>query len=166
MQKEFSTSLDGASKIITGLCGPLFLLWPTIMLIALRNEPDKSYQWLLMVIGVLLIITFVGCYLFWPIKYILDKENLCIVRKIGTKKYELSTLKSATAISKKDMGFVLRVFGNGGIFGYTGKFTSKTYGRMNWYVTNQANLILIELKDGDQICISPDDVAGFVKGLK
>jgi uncharacterized membrane protein (Fun14 family) len=64
------------------------------------------------------------------------------------------------------MGIALRVLGNGGIFGYTGGFATKALGRMQWYITNQQNIVLIKLRNGKLICVSPDDVPGFVSAMK
>jgi hypothetical protein len=165
LPKQFSASLDGVSKVLTAVMAPIFMLWPAYMLWALRNETDKSYQVWFIAISVVLFIIFLGCFYFWPKSYELTQDELIIHRQFSKVIILRSDLASAEAIPKKEMGFVIRALGNGGIFGYTGNFTSKNYGRMRWYVTSQQNIVLLTKKDGAQICISPDDVVGFVETL-
>jgi hypothetical protein len=165
MHQQFNCKLDAVSKIITALMGPIFILWPWVILVALKNEPDRSYQYLLMAIGILLLIVYVGCYLYMPLHYSINKSTLSIARKINTTHYNIADINTIQATSKKEMGFVLRVMGNGGIFGYTGYFNCKSIGRMLWYVTNTQELILIKFINGKSICLSPSDAAGFVEAI-
>jgi hypothetical protein len=162
----FEAKLDGLSKIITGLMGPLFVIWPWYLIFSLRTQPDKSYMWLTAVIGVVLIILFIGCYLFMPKSYTLNDGNLSIQRLKGDAAFSISEIASAKAITKIDMGVTIRIMGNGGIFGYTGFFTNKTFGRMNWFVTDKDKMIIIALTNGKHIVISPDDTEGFLKSIK
>jgi hypothetical protein len=166
MAKNFTASLDTPSKIITGLCAPLFLIWPAVLLYVLRTQPDQSYLWLMIVIAVLLPLIFIGCYLLYPKSYTVTNSSLQINRPIGALTIDKKDIKSGEFIPKKDMGVALRMLGNGGIFGYTGYFTTKQLGRMLWYVTYQEKMVLITLTSGKIICVSPDDVTGFVAAMK
>ena len=165
MSKYFKASLDTVSKIITGLVSPIFTLFPIILFFALRNEADKSYLPYFVLLCLMLWVAFAYCILFWVKGYSLAEGQLVIQRQWKNKTYALSEIKSANYITKKDRGFVIRVMGTGGIFGYTGYFTSKQHGRMQWFVTNQEKLIVVELTNGKFICISPDDTDGFLKAL-
>jgi hypothetical protein len=165
MAKHFSASLDTVSKIITGLVGPIFTLFPLYFFISLRNHPDKAYMPYYIGIIIFLWIAFAFCFLYWVKGYTIENGQLIIHRRIGDKMYDLQNFKSAESITKLEMGFVIRILGNGGVFGYTGFFTSKKHGRMQWFVTSQEKLMIIEMRDGKYICISPDDGAGFVKAL-
>jgi len=58
----------------------------------------------------------------------------------------------------------IRLFGSGGLFGYTGLYWSKSVGRFSSYVTNRSHSILID-SDSKKIMISPDDVSGFMEAV-
>jgi Bacterial PH domain len=165
LPQTFSASLDGVSKVLTSIMAPIFLLWPAYMMWALRNETDKSYQVWFIGVSVVLFIVFLGCFYFWPKQYEVTESEIIIHRQFSKVSIAKNEVATAEAVPKKEMGIVIRALGNGGIFGYTGNFTSKQYGRMKWYVTNQQNIVLLTLKDGKQICISPDDIAGFIATL-
>ncbi len=163
--KIFDAKLDGLTKTITGLMGPVFVLWPWILIFALRNETDKSYQGLIIFLGIVLLILFIGCYLYMPKQYSIEDGKLIITRPKGNIIFNLSDIATANAVSKIDMGIVVRIMGNGGIFGYTGFFTNKTFGRMNWFVTNKEKMIVIKLKNEKHITVSPEDGIGFLKAI-
>jgi hypothetical protein len=83
---------------------------------------------------------------------------LIIERPVGKKIFRLSDITSVEVPSKESMRWTIRTFGNGGLFGYWGKFTNKTYGNMTWYATRRSNYILIKIKER-QIVITPDDIS-------
>jgi hypothetical protein len=80
--------------------------------------------------------------------------------------YSLSDILKVEKTDTQAMGFLIRMFGNGGIFGYTGYFTSKTFGRMRFFVTNKNKLVLVHLNNGKKIALSPDDQDEFLKAMK
>jgi fumarate reductase subunit C len=164
-EQFFKASLDTVSKIITSLMAPIFTIFPIYLFFSLRNEPDQSLHIYFIGIIVLLNLIFVGCVLYWVKGYTVNETQLIIHRLKGKKIFLLADIAKHEALTKKEMGFVLRVLGNGGIFGYTGFFTNKTFGRMNWFVTSQQNLVIITLNNNKVIAVSPDDVVGFRKLL-
>jgi Bacterial PH domain len=166
LNKYFLASLDTVSKIITGLVSPIFTLFPIILFFALRAQPNQNYIPYFIGVTLLLWVIFAYCVLFWVKGYTITGEHLIINRVWKDKTILLQDLKSAESITKSDMGLVLRYLGNGGVFGYTGFFSNKQYGRMEWFVTSQEKLIVIELHNQKIICISPDDTADFIKTLK
>ena len=60
----------------------------------------------------------------------------------------------------------LRVFGNGGMFAFTGIFHNKRVGRFHAYVTDRGRAVFLELADGKKIAVSPDDPRGFVRRVR
>jgi hypothetical protein len=72
-------------------------------------------------------------------------------------------LTDSSSIEPAPNGFKgsIRLFGVGGLFGYTGLYWSKSVGRFTAYVTNRGHSILIK-SDSRQVMISPDDVEGFM----
>jgi hypothetical protein len=166
LNNYFSASLDTVSKIITGLLTPLFTIFPLILFFALRTQQDASYVPYFIGVTICLWVIFAYLVLYWVTGYSIVDGDLVIHRKWKDKTIALHTIQSAKAVSKEDMGFVVRYMGNGGMFGYTGFFSNKEFGRMEWFVTSSEKIIVLQLADSKIICISPDDVVGFIKVLK
>jgi hypothetical protein len=166
MQFEFKASLDTVSKIITGLVGPIFTLFPIYYWYMFSHGTDLKYEPAFIGLILVLLFIFALCIINWPKKYIIAGENLIIKNLVGQKVYNRHTFTAVQAVSKKEVGLALRIFGNGGVFGYTGWFTTKTFGRMRWFVTNSEKMIIITLQNGKNIAVSPDETEAFVKALK
>ncbi len=75
-------------------------------------------------------------------------------------------IASIRPLSESELGGEWRMAGNGGVFGYTGWFSSGKIGKMRWFVTQRKNYVLIELNSGSKILLSPDDVGGFMESMK
>lgn len=69
------------------------------------------------------------------------------------------TINEMTTLSAREIGTMIRTFGNGGLFGYYGKFHSSKLGSMTLYATQSKNRILIKTIHGSQIMITPDDLS-------
>jgi hypothetical protein len=165
--KTFAASLDNLSKIITGVLAPVFILMPWLIWSALRTQQKSQYESMLIGLAIILPLLFLLAYLMKPLSYTIDDEgSLSINAKLAGKKIALDQIKKAELVSKEQFGFLIRIMGNGGLFGYTGYFTAKDYGRMRWFVTNKDNTILLTLNNDTKVVVSPDDTAGFLKAIK
>lgn len=54
-----------------------------------------------------------------------------------------------------------KTFGNGGVLGYWGSFTSTSLDEFDFYAKNKKNPILVVVKKEGNIVVSPDDVIMF-----
>lgn len=61
-------------------------------------------------------------------------------------------------IPRDDLKWSIRTFGNGGVFGYYGKFFNNSFGSMTWFATRRENFVMLILKDGRKIVVTPDDL--------
>lgn len=165
MQK-FSAAFDNTSKILTAVLAPVFLIVPSSILLALRTQADKSYQGYMVGLCILLALIFIVVYLLSPQHYIVDGKTLQVVTKFKTFNYDLEKLEKAQSVTKDEMGFLIRIFGNGGLFGYTGFFTSKHFGRMQFWVTDTNKMALLIFAGNKKIVISPKETDSFIKALK
>ncbi|MCO4294169.1 PH domain-containing protein [Solitalea sp. MAHUQ-68] len=162
--KSFKASLDLASKIITAISGILFI--GIIILILLTGEEfinvDKPTGLLM---GSGLLILFIGLYLYHPTEYLVDDSFLIIKRPIGKLKIERRIFLKVNLVTKAEMGFTIRTFGNGGLFGYTGWFSNSLFGSMRWYATQRKNFVLIETSTSGKIVVTPDEQMDFAKSI-
>jgi hypothetical protein len=106
-------------------------------------------------VGILFIVLVVS-YLMSSTGYSISEKELNIIHPIGAKTLALEDIKSALEINKSDIMWSLRTFGVGGVFGFYGKFYNRKFGRMNFYMSQYKNLILIETQSGKKLVISPD----------
>jgi hypothetical protein len=64
------------------------------------------------------------------------------------------------------LGFVIRLFGSGGLFGWLGIFYSGKYGIFKMYGGAASPLVMITYGNGKKIGISPEDLDGFMEYFK
>lgn len=156
---EYKASLDQTSKIITGLITVLFVIiagwnfW--LMYTDLDSITDFSAN-ILSVIAILGIYAF--CYLFRPVKYVVEKNRLTIKRPLKDHYLELNKIKNAYITDKETMKWTIRTFGVGGLFGYYGKFRNKNFGNMTWFATKRHNYVVLETTNNRKIVLTPDDI--------
>ncbi|MEN9549889.1 MAG: hypothetical protein RIR12_2480 [Bacteroidota bacterium] len=158
----FTTSLDLFCKIVTAVVTVLFavIIYAQILQISEVGyaAPVSFSAFLILMYGLV--------FLYRPIKYVVDEDNITIKRVIASKRILLSNIASITAVKKKQLRWAIRLFGVGGLFGYWGSFSNGEFGRMTWYATNLNKAVMIESKNGKQIMITPNDVDGFINQVQ
>ncbi len=163
---DYKASLDTLAKVMSGGVFVLFLGIGLMSVNAIRDAAgDKTA--ILIHGGVLLLFVAIllGSWLFAPQSYTLDTTSLSINRPIGKVIINRSSIKEVRLIGDGELKSTIRTFGNGGLFGYYGKYYNSTIGHMTWYLTQSKNRILIVTNEGKKIVISPDD-AGLLNSLK
>jgi hypothetical protein len=90
-----------------------------------------------------------------PSGYVVTLKTIEIIRPFKSIKIRKEEIESISEIDTNQIGLGLRTFGSGGLFGYFGWYSSKKIGRHLSYTTNSNHLVLIKLKSGLKILISP-----------
>ena len=110
--------------------------------------------------GVLLLFvaTITISYLYSTNRYSVTNDELIIHRPINDRIINLSDITDIQNVDSTDFSGTIRTFGNGGLFGYYGKYYNSKIGNMTWHVTQKKNKILVRTQQGDKIIISPDDI--------
>jgi Bacterial PH domain len=157
---DFNASLDKLSKVVTVAVFVVFVVIGQHIvreMISANGDVEKPF----IHVGVLLlfVVTILGSYLFSTNRYTLNDTQLVINRPIGNKIINLTSITEIRAVDSSELAGTIRTFGNGGLFGYYGKFYNKKFGTTTWYATQRINRILILTKEGDKIVISPDDMS-------
>jgi hypothetical protein len=157
---EYKASFDALTKVIT--VGVIVLL----VVIGLRSvkallvaEGDTTTILLHTGILLLFVAIVVGGYLFSTQKYLVENNQLVIRRPIGERKISISDIAEIRLVTAGEMFGTIRTFGNGGMFGYYGKYYNRSFGSMTLYTTQKANRVFIRTKSGSKIIISPDDLS-------
>ena len=152
--KKHTSSLDILAKLIPSLIAVLGL----ILVFRLKEAAGAS----IVVVGGGIAVLIVATYLLRPRAIFIDNNGLTIDRMVKPVKITFADIKLIRALNAEEMKWSLRTFGNGGMFGYTGKYYNRTLGSMTWYVTQRKNYILIEKLDGKKIIITPDHPQDFL----
>ena len=166
---EYKASLDTLSKVITAGTFLLFVGVGYRSVKALLNA-NGDVTTILIHAAIILFLTGVltVSFLFSPRSYKLTKDHLIINRPIGDIQIALSEIEEARAIQEGEMNSTVRTFGNGGLFGYYGKYHNPQLGHMKFYTTKRNNRVLVKKTDGKKIIISPDndDLLNEMKSLR
>lgn len=112
--------------------------------------------------GFLFLMIYLLCLALKPIYYQISEKELMIKRLIKNVRISRSEIESLELIDKKAISGSIRTFGIGGLFGYIGKFSNFELGNMTWYVTRRDQPVLLKMKGGQKIILSPDDSEDFV----
>jgi len=146
-QQFFPASFDTTSKVISAIvCAVLAL----VVLV--------TRSW----IGIGVAVLAIGLSYAWsPRGYTLSGRTILVKRLIGHAQIPLEDVREARAATADDFRWAVRLFGDGGLFGYYGLFRTSNLGNCRWYLTSRANAIVIVTGE-KTVLVSPDDVPGFL----
>jgi hypothetical protein len=163
---EYKASFDTLTKVLT--LG-VIILFAYIGLKSVKAllvaEGDTTTILIHSVVIFVLLATLVVSYLFSTQNYLIDNNELVIKRPISERRISIADIEEIRLVGEADMTGTIRTFGNGGLFGYYGKYYNKTFGSMTLYTTQRANRVFIRTNSGSKIIISPDDLR-FIDKLK
>ncbi|MFN8154756.1 MAG: PH domain-containing protein [Bacteroidia bacterium] len=160
-RQRFSCSLDKFSKLITvylAVFGLALILIPGFF----AGDEFPERQWVIRSIGILIILLEFVFYLLSPTEYLLSAEGLLIERRWKPKLIPFDEIIIVRGPAEKELKWTVRTFGNGGLFGYTGRYYGKHIGSMIWYCTRKDKQVIIERKFKLPMVISPDEPAKLI----
>ena len=157
----FPASLDTTSKVITYSLMAFAVVFAGI-LFTTTNEPFL----LLLLPNAILPIIILFTWLYSPYAYSVMDAHLIVHRRIGDFRIALSTIRDVNTLDKKAMGWAIRTMGNGGLFGYTGWYTSSPQGRMRWFVRQQKNFVMLITADQKKFVLSPNEPDALVNAIR
>lgn len=157
----YKASLDNLAKIASISITLLFVF------ILYFQYPILQYEsyWLTIFISGLLVLTYAISLGYSPRSYQISGDYFVINRLFYDAKYERRKIEKVEILNKEQMGFAIRTFGVGGLFGYFGYYASKNQGSMLWYATQRENFVMIHFEGNKKIVLTPDDAIGFVAEL-
>jgi len=103
-------------------------------------------------------------YLYAPQGYVVDESGITVTRKRAPVHIEFESIKEVSRIERDRFMKSLRIFGNGGLFGYYGSFRNKELGNFKMYATHGDCGVLI---DADKTYVmTPDRADEFVEVVR
>ena len=118
--------------------------------------------WAMLVGAVLLAAVVLGCYLRAPVAYDLTGNQLTVRFRLGEKVF--APVTRCSVLSAR-LSWGVRLWGNGGLFGYYGLFTTSRLGKCTWYVTSRSKAVVV-VTDAKTTLFSPDDPASFIAAVR
>lgn len=147
---RFSASYDRTTKIVSATVAGFLLA----LALALQS----------VIVGSISVVLLVLAYAFSPRGYTIADEWILIDRLIGNVRVPLRGLREARRSTADDFRGAIRLFGDGGLFGYYGLFRTARLGKSHWYMTNRSNAVVVRTTDR-VVVVSPDDPESFLLAL-
>jgi len=123
--------------------------------------------WMALVLAVILWGTFAFVWVFYrPGRFEIHDGGLRIAFPIRSFCIPADEITAVEAISKSDLGFVIRTCGAGGLWGGFGRFWSRKMGRMLIYASRGDALVCIRRGQKPTLLISPDNREEFITELQ
>lgn len=113
-------------------------------------------------VGALLL---VFSYAFSPRGYTIREGSIIVRRLIGNVSISLDGVREARAATADDLRGCIRLWGDGGLFGYYGLFRTAKLGKSTWYVSNRAHRVVV-VTSAKTVVLSPDDVELFLAAVR
>ncbi|HEY1206433.1 MAG: PH domain-containing protein [Bryobacteraceae bacterium] len=147
---SFQASYDLTAKIVSLLA----LVVAFVAALASRS----------IVIAFLLFLGLCLAYAYSAREYVCEGRSVIVKRLVGDVTIPLDGLREARAAAKDDFCGCMRLWGNGGLFGYYGLFRTTKLGKCTWYVTNRKNAVVL-VAESKTVLLSPDDASGFLGAI-
>ena len=125
----------------------------------------KRAGWLRATVLVVAVGFLVGSWGLAPSGYTVDGQTLTVKRPLGDEVIQRAEITGARMFEEADSEGMSRTGGNGGLFGYYGKFKSDKLGEHRWYVTDTARRVVVETREG-AVVVSPEDPEKFIAAVK
>jgi len=142
---------DRTLKVVTALSCALLLA------IALFTHAP------IVVRGLMLLIVALS-YAYSPKGYEAGDRSIVVKRLIGNVRIPLDGLREARPAASDDFSGCIRLWGNGGMFGYYGLYRTSRLCKCTWYVTDRSKAVIV-VTDAKTVVLSPADVDGFLKAI-
>lgn len=104
-------------------------------------------------------------YAYSPRGYTISEQAILVQRLIGAARIPLDGIRELRIAGADDFEGCIRLFGNGGLFGYYGLYQTSKLGKCTWYVTNRANTVVV-ITGAKTVVFSPADVDGFLAAIR
>lgn len=161
MYQKFGARWSNRLKMITIFILAICIGIPITSFNRLYHQGADTWAIFLLFIPVLIA---VGSFFFAIRSYVITDSQI-IVNHIGwNRTFDIDQLTKATYEPHVTAGSV-RVWGNGGLFSFSGYFRNSTLRSYRAYMTNAADAVVLRFGE-DIVVISPDDPEKFVEALK
>jgi hypothetical protein len=148
--------LTGTTLFACLICaGVSILMWTEVG----REGAGRHAAW----VALLPLVVIAVAPLFMVRGYVVTADEILVQRPLWNTRFARNRLQSATADPGALRGSI-RLFGNGGLFSFTGVFQSAALGRYRAFVTDPARCVILRFSDR-VVVVSPADPPAFVEDV-
>lgn len=104
-------------------------------------------------------------WLFVPLGYEVTQDALLVRRPIGAVRVARRDIVSVERPAARAFGLGIRLCGSGGLYGVFGLFWSSSLGRFWIWGTRPDHLVLLRVRGGLPVIVTPDDDEGLAREL-
>jgi len=162
---RFNFNYDKKTILIT-IVATILIIFGMVKLIEFFSIAKGVFRYVSLLFFAFLALTLIFSYLLSPLSIILG-DKLIIDRIISKIYIDYSMIQEIFIFDAKElMASSIRVFGNGGLFGYYGRFKSDKLGNYYLYARRTSGkYCVIKTKDKTYV-FAPEDVDMFIAKLK
>lgn len=122
---------------------------------------------ILFVLGIPVLLLPAVAYASTPLGYMVNEREIMIDRKaLRPVRIPLQTITAVHPVPAATMAHAIRVYGTGGLFGWTGRYQVRGLGTVAMHATSLNRLVMIERRRRRPILISPDEPSTFLSDLR
>lgn len=147
----FRASYDSTTKILTAIVCVIFVV-----------PAASAHNGAIVGLGALLLAL---AYAYSPRGYTIQERSIVVRRLIGDARIALDGVREVRAGTGDDFRGCIRLWGNGGLFGYYGLFRTSKLGKSTWYVTNRSHAVVV-VTAARTVVLSPDEVDPFLEAIR
>lgn len=150
--QSFTASVDSRAWVITSI-----VIGVILTCVAMTR---------MMLVGVLGAVMIAVSYALSPRCYAVSSSVLVVKRRLWRSvAISLESIRELRPATVEDFRGALRLWGNGGVFGYYGVFQTAKLGKCRWFLTNRNNVVVLVTEE-KTVLVSPDDVQGFLAAIR
>ena len=161
MMKTFKAPWAVSLKLITVIISSLLIAIPIVGVV--KGIANDSLIHSIIAFAPLLIL--LGAALFTIFSYHIRNKQLWVRRLLWHSKIDLSGLQEVFT-DPHVMKASWRLFGNGGLFSFTGTFKNKKLGVYRAFATQPHNAVVLSFDSGKTIVITPDQPQAMMDALQ
>jgi len=154
--KSFDAPYDRFTVFLTTFLLILMLGLPAFILLQTKGEGPTEGFLILGLVSLIIFSVVIFTFLTRPLAYQIQDGLLTIQSGIRSPKFKISEIAEVKIPQSDEMGFSIRTFGNGGLFGYTGFYQNSTFGEVEMFATRRNQYLVIRMKSGKTIVLTPD----------
>jgi hypothetical protein len=160
---RFGTPWDRTLAVSTALIVALFAaLGVGIPWLVGREAPEMLG--VLLLLPLLLLGILAACWALAPRGFALEAGEVRVERPVLPVSIPLASIRSVQVLGPAALRGSLRLGGTGGLFGYYGRFWSRSLGPYRLYATSARRLVLLDTQGG-RFVLSPDPPARFAEAV-
>ena len=159
------------SKSVWVITFSFFILWVGVsgyMLYMLFTQADNVGHLVgLILFNLIMLPTMLACEGLAPQRLEVGESQIVILRRYRSVTIRRDEVRSVEKLPKDAMRGAIRTFGVGGLFGFFGRYYTRSIGSFSLYATGTDNLFLIRKWDGTNIvisCAEPDKIIKVING--